>query len=996
MEFFLPALCVAILWFIKLDLQSDPKSALNAVVVPASYPKSGDVIIPLSFHDYATAIQAARICVEDPAATSAAKMLGLNTLVISGLDYKDWPVPFVYCNSKACRERGEDATNYCTYKTLALAPMNAVKGDMQRMLSFKAYVEKRYPQLTNSIALPFKHDFFQIFDSNDALQSYVTSESYGEWVNGKYIPKVAIAIVFSVGLDSKSYEYTIRTNSTNFNSAEQARRPATKTTPNTQRLFSPFAREDSTSCSTQGRPNMGKYGGSCTGQYILNGAVTIQRLVDDWILSDSKANITVAENGAVFLPFPTKEYTRRGFYGSIGPFAPLLFTLGLLYPVASTIRSVVLEKELRQKELMKMMVSQIISHRSFPHMNNMDNSNFIRNHVQSVTECDIGWSWFLSFYAFFAPSGLLTAVFTNLLYSTSNFLWLLVFWQLTFISCIVFCFLIAAVSTKATKATLIGIMMFFVGYFVPFAVDYQNGDRTLVTLMSFHPVTAYTYGLIMMGYLEDSGVGVQSTTLRSSEFPSAYTFASSLSMLLFDSVLWGLVCWYLNRVIRGDYGTALKWNFPFTRQYWFPANRVVATDPPSTVEHSHVPIEDMREKQTSRDNSGVHIYELRKQFGEKTAVSGLNLSMYPGQITALLGHNGAGKTTTIACLTGLVPPTSGYATVAGYDIRTDLSSLRENVGVCLQHDCLFPQLTVMEHVIFFSKIKALYEKKSKDEFNKVVLKAIEDVALSEKRLSFAKDLSGGMKRKLSVAIAFCGDPKVVFLDEPTSGMDPFARRFTWNVIRKYRENRVIVLTTHFMDEADLLGDRIAIMADGQLRCVGSSLFLKRKFGVGYQLTVIKNSSKAVQINKDEEVVGSLTKEEERKDLNGILEAIVTGAVPSATVLSNVGTEMKFQLPIGESARFVGMFTMLDEQIKKQKIETYGVSVTTLDEVFLLVARGEVGTATTKKEMLPVVPKNSPNDTLISVGECTRFKRHVQALFAKRAKNFKRDKKAWYE
>ena len=101
----------------------------------------------------------------------------------------------------------------------------------------------------------------------------------------------------------------------------------------------------------------------------------------------------------------------------------------------------------------------------------------------------------------------------------------------------------------------------------------------------------------------------------------------------------------------------------------------------------------------------------------------------------------------------------------------------------------------------------MYDKKSKDECNKAVLTAIDDVALSEKRQSFAKDLSGGMKRKLSVAIAFCGDPKVVFLDEPTSGMDPFARRFTWNVIRKYRENRVIVLTTHFMDEADLLGDR---------------------------------------------------------------------------------------------------------------------------------------------------------------------------------------------
>ena len=139
---------------------------------------------------------------------------------------------------------------------------------------------------------------------------------------------------------------------------------------------------------------------------------------------------------------------------------------------------------------------------------------------------------------------------------------MLVFWQLFFISCIVFSFLIAAISNKASKATLIGIVLFFVGYFVLFAVDYQNGSQSLITLMSLHPVTAYTYGLIMMGYLDDSGVGVQSTTLRSSEFSSGYTFALSLSMLPFDSILWGFVCWYLNRVIRGDDGTVLKWYFP--------------------------------------------------------------------------------------------------------------------------------------------------------------------------------------------------------------------------------------------------------------------------------------------------------------------------------------------------------------------------------------------------------------------------------------------------
>ena len=199
------------------------------------------------------------------------------------------------------------------------------------------------------------------------------------------------------------------------------------------------------------------------------------------------------------------------------------------------------------------------------------------------------------------------------------------------------------------------------------------------------------------------------------------------------------------------------------------------------------------------------------------------------------------------------------------------------------------------------------------------------------------------------------------------------------------------------------------MAEGQLRCVGSSLFLKRKFGVGYQLTIIKNSNGGEEaVEKEEE---PLTQEEESKedeccvgmDLNGVIEGIVKGAVPSASMLSNVGTEMKFQLPIGESARFVGMFKMLDKQIKKHRIETYGVSVTTLDEVFLLVARGDTGPHTSSetnkvttaiKEMNEVGPRSILNDPLSTVGECSRFNRHVQALFSKRAKNFKRDKKAW--
>jgi ATP-binding cassette subfamily A (ABC1) protein 3 len=158
------------------------------------------------------------------------------------------------------------------------------------------------------------------------------------------------------------------------------------------------------------------------------------------------------------------------------------------------------------------------------------------------------------------------------------------------------------------------------------------------------------------------------------------------------------------------------------------------------------------------------------------------------------GHNGAGKTTTIAMLTGLIPCDGGTAMVEGMDIRSDMDDIRKNLGVCPQHDILFPDLTVHEHLIMFARFKGTPSKDLNDEVERM----IESVGLTEKRHAFSKQLSGGQKRKLSVAIAFIGGSRIVFLDEPTSGMDPYSRRFTWNVIRQHREGRVIVLTTHFM------------------------------------------------------------------------------------------------------------------------------------------------------------------------------------------------------
>lgn len=292
-------------------------------------------------------------------------------------------------------------------------------------------------------------------------------------------------------------------------------------------------------------------------------------------------------------------------------------TLGLLYPVASMISYVVREKELRQKELMKMM---------------------------SVTESDIGQAWFVNFFLYgIITASAVTGVSTSL-YENSAPLYLWIFWALTFLAIIVFCMAIATLTSIATRGVLIGLLIFFVGVFLTLAVDFQTGSAGVIAIISLHPVAAFSYGLQEIGRLEDLGVGLQASTVGYSDSPSGYNFNQTITMLLFDSVLWGVVTFYLNRVIKPEYGQALPWYFPFTRAFWCPGQAHPPSGEDANKEESYdgIPFEPVGTNLLRQKSEGksIEIYKLRKTFGEKTAVDGLSLSMYSGQITALLGHNG--------------------------------------------------------------------------------------------------------------------------------------------------------------------------------------------------------------------------------------------------------------------------------------------------------------------------------------------------------------------
>jgi ATP-binding cassette subfamily A (ABC1) protein 3 len=160
----------------------------------------------------------------------------------------------------------------------------------------------------------------------------------------------------------------------------------------------------------------------------------------------------------------------------------------------------------------------------------------------------------------------------------------------------------------------------------------------------------------------------------------------------------------------------------------------------------------------------------------------------------------------------MMPKSSGKANIYGYDIESQMKEIRTMMGICPQHNILFPKLTVKEHLDIFADFKGATSQEKKEEISQL----IKDLNLESRAHMLSSKLSGGYKRKLSLGIALVGGSKVVFLDEPSSGMDVTARREMWDMLKKYKDNRIIILTTHYMEEADNLGDRIGIMSHGKM------------------------------------------------------------------------------------------------------------------------------------------------------------------------------------
>ena len=224
--------------------------------------------------------------------------------------------------------------------------------------------------------------------------------------------------------------------------------------------------------------------------------------------------------------------------------------------------------------------------------------------------------------------------------------------------------------------------------------------------------------------------------------------------------------------------------------------------------------------------NSIEIKGLRKEFGGKAAVKDLTLTVPEGSLYALLGVNGAGKTTTIRMLTGLTEPTAGEAYVMGHSIATELDEVKRVVNISPQETSVAPNLTVRENLEFIAGIYGFDKAKTKEK----VAQMLEQFSMEEVEHQKAKTLSGGWQRKLNIAMALITEPKVLFLDEPTLGIDVLARRELWRKIEALKGKITMILTTHYMEEAESLADEIAIMAKGELMATGSPEALKQQTG----------------------------------------------------------------------------------------------------------------------------------------------------------------------
>ncbi|XP_075831678.1 phospholipid-transporting ATPase ABCA7 isoform X4 [Microtus pennsylvanicus] len=713
-------------------------------------------------------------------------------------------------------------------------------------------------------------------------------------------------------------------------------------------------------------------------RYVWGGFVYLQDMLEQAavrVLSGGNSR-----TGLYLQQMPHPCYVDDVFLRVLSRSLPLFLTLAWIYSVALTVKAVVREKETRLRETMRAM---------------------------GLSRAVLWLGWFLSCLGPFLVSAALLVLVLKLgdILPYSHPVVVFFFLAAFAVATVAQSFLLSAFFSRANLAAACGGLAYF-SLYLPYVLCVAWRERLplggLVAASLLSPV-AFGFGCESLALLEEQGDGAQWHNLSRSPAEDVFSLAQVSAFLLLDAAVYGLALWYLEAVYPGQYGIPEPWNFPFRRSYWCgpgpPQGSVLAPDPQDAKALVEEPPPGL--------TPGVSIRGLKKHFHgcPQPALRGLSLDFYQGHITAFLGHNGAGKTTTLSILSGLFPPSGGSASILGYDVQTNMAAIRPHLGICPQYNVLFDMLTVEEHLWFYGRLRGVLAAALGPEQERL----IQDVGLTPKRDSQTRHLSGGMQRKLSVAIAFVGGSRVVILDEPTAGVDPTSRRGIWELLLKYREDRTLILSTHHLDEAELLGDRVAMVANGSLCCCGSPLFLRQHLGCGYYLTLVKSArSLHTQDSKGDSGDPSQEQKPDSKDNMAVSTGttltqapapdavpltpstpqildLVQRHVPGARLVEELSHELVLALPYAGAldGSFAMVFQELDRQLASLGLAGYGVSDTSLEEIFLKVVEDAHREGSDLRQHLhprsaTLQPHTGPEASALENGELARLMLEPQA------------------
>nr|XP_055176863.1 ATP-binding cassette sub-family A member 6 isoform X2 [Nyctereutes procyonoides] len=467
-------------------------------------------------------------------------------------------------------------------------------------------------------------------------------------------------------------------------------------------------------------------------------------------------------------------------------------------------------------------------------------------------------------------------------------------------------------SVLLKKTVLTNLVMLFLNVFcgtIGFGVYYRQLPSSLEWILSICSPFAFTAGMNKIIYFDNA---ISGAILPYSSGDS-YVMIGTFFILAFDALFYLALALYFEKVL--PYGNEHRSSPLFFLklpcfQHQRTNNKVIEKD----IDPEH-PSDDYFEPVAPefQGKEVIRIRNVKKEYTGKTgkmkALKDLTFDIYEGQITAILGHSGAGKSSLLNILNGSSAPTEGSVTIYNKNLSEmqDLEEIRKITGVCPQFNVQFDMLTVKENLRLFAKIKGIQPHEVEQEVQRILL----ELNIQNIQDNLATHLTEGQKRKLTFGIAILGDPQILLLDEPTAGLDPFSRHRVWNFLKEHKAGHVILLSTNLMDEADILADRKVIMSNGRLKCAGSSVFLKRKWGLGYYLSLYRN-----EVCDPEKIT-----------------SFVNHHIPDAKLKTENKEKLVYILPMERTNKFPELFSDLDK-CSGQGVMSYDISVSTLNDVFM--------------------------------------------------------------